>query len=162
MSDFNDANCLKQFHHMNFSNLKHLELETVSIRDHDSIFRQLAQIPFPSLNSLAVTSNGDKNEIKYLKEKTVEDLVKNIPSLKSILLSTKMMAGLSEKFIIKMFKEANVIIMIDFSIGYGSAKYDKISQKNVGKIMYQEFQRIKNDCKEYRDNYVCTLLDGKW
>ena len=155
-----DATYLKQFHHMKLSNLKYLNLKWIETNNHDEIFRELAKIPFPSLNTLCITTRNFGNYIP-LTEKSVEELIKNIPSLKSLQLGHKIKKPLREEFIIRILREKNVIILLDQSSFYNpNPKCDKMILKKAGTFLSEKFKRMKNDCIEFDRNYITKLING--
>ena len=148
-----DANFLKQFHHMNFSNLKYLELRDVETNDYDGIFRELAKTAFPLLVCLSVSVSKGENDYKPLTETTVEYFIKNTPSLKSIVLDYRMSLEVQENFILKILKEANVIIVLDYG-NISNKKKDKMFEKKAGPVLYEKFLRMKKDSHDFKINHV--------
>ena len=91
-------------------------------------------------------------EIEYqpLTEKTVEDFIKNIPSLKSIQLCPTMIAKISDQFIIKNLKDANVIILFD--VMYLDDSLEKMILKKAGRPLFDKYQSMTDDCIEFCRN----------
>ena len=105
----------------------------------------------------------DTSEYFPLTEKSVEKLIKNIPSLKSLQLCSTMKKSLSQEFIIKILREKNVIILLDQSSFYNpNPKCDKMILKKAGTFLSEKFKRMKNDCIEFDRNYITKLINGDW
>ena len=71
------------------------------------------------------------------------------------------MAQISEQFIIKILRDANVIIRLEYEIDYGSKVNDKISLKKAGGLFF-DYQRMKNDIWNLKSNYICPFRNGDW
>ena len=157
------ATYLKQFHQMNFSNLRYLRLNLIT-NSHDIILRELAKIPFPSLNFLIVTTKNNNRSHSYISvtEKSVQKLITNLPNLKCLQFCKRMMAEISQEFILKALKDENVIILLDLYISQGARIHDKISLKKAGKSLFAKFQSMKEECFELMANYIWPLEIGEW
>ena len=157
-----DVNFLKQFQHMNFSNLKYLELKFVDTNDYDGIFIELTKTQFPLLVSLSVSvslNRNRENDDKLLTETTVEDFIKNTPNLKSIQLCYYTSREIKENFVLKILKEANVIIFLHNF--YRTTKEIKMFEKKAGPFLFEKFQRMHSDYCEFLMNHIYPLYNGK-
>ena len=152
-----DVNFLKQFHHMKFSNLKYLQLREVETNDYDGIFRELAKTSFPLLVCLSVSVSNEENYNKPLTEKTIADFIKITPSLKTIVLDYSLSSEIKQNFILKILKEANMIILLDDDDR--DKKKEKMFEKMAGPVLFEKFQKMKKDYYEFLTNtYYKGLL----
>ena len=153
-----DASYLKQFHRMNFSNLEYLQLIRVITTRFDTTFRELAKISFPSLKRLTVTIGTNRNangvqEYEVLTEKTLECFIKRVPTLISIHFD-KPLKSISQKFFVKIFKENNVLLLLDHSPLYGDnqMKMEKFLKRNVDSSSFKKYKSMMSDFEELRCN----------
>ena len=101
----------KQFRYMNnIHNLEFFSLELIYTTKYDSIVKELSKIPFPNLKRLSVTCHKNNPLLcESLTEKTLKNLVKNIPTLETIQLDANFVSKISHIFVLKMFKETFLI-----------------------------------------------------
>ena len=151
-----DASYLKQFNQMNFASIEYLQLEGVITKKIDTIFRELAKISFPSLKRLTVDIDFPKSEMFFgpqecepLTEATLEYFVNRVPSIISIQFNEELESKISQKFLVKMFKEANVLLIFGkyFSIYVDEKhrKMEKFIEKKVGSSLFEKYKTMKNE-----------------
>ena len=139
----NDVGYLKAFHHMNLSNLKYLFLQVKTKTDYDDFFEELSNVPFPSLKRLFVRNEFQafKEDVVPVIEYTLQRLIKNVPTLTSIILKahSNFATKISHQFMFKMLKDEDVIIITDNTVTYRTT--DK-SQRKVEKFFEKKGSAI--------------------
>ena len=118
-----------------------------------STFSELAKIFFPSLKRLTVTIVTNRNangvqEYEVLTEKTLECFIKRVPTLISIHFD-KPLKSISQKFFVKIFKENNVLLLLDHSPLYGDnqMKMEKFLKRNVDSSSFKKYKNMMSDFK---------------
>ena len=142
-----DANYVKHFSHMNFSSLKRLYLKVNTKTEYDNIIQELAKVPFPSLERLFVLNNlkFKREMLPPLREKSLEDLIKNIPRMKSVKLCPYHVSEISHQFILNMLKDENVIIVAK---GFRANKFQLELEKflkQMGSEIFEKYSVMKKE-----------------
>ena len=132
-----------------FSSLKRLYLSLNTKTEYDNIIQELAKVPFPLLERLLVY-NDCKFRTKFLpplKERSLEDLIKNILNLKSVNLDPYHVSEISYQFILKMLQDENVIIIIPRH-GFSGKKFQLEIEKFLkqkGSDIFENYSEMKKD-----------------
>ena len=156
-NEIKNANYLKSFHQINFSNLKYLFIEVKTKTKCDDIFNELSNVSFPSLKRLFVANNFHDDKGVSITEKTLENLIKNVPSLKSLILEclVDFVSEISRQFMFNMMMDEDVVIIVDSYVDYPdkSEIYEKSVKKFLkgkGPIFYKKYKSMRNEYLDQR------------
>ena len=151
-----DPTYLEAFHHINFSSLKNLVLMIHT--NYARFFEELSKVQFPKLQRLSVTKSNFADDVDMpLSEKSLECLIKNVPTLTNIRLDYKFVSNITPEFIFRMLSEEGVIIVPDSYFGCGGypirmeiykKKMDELVEMQ-GSTFHKKYQSMKNEFEEW-------------
>ena len=139
---------------MNFANLINLVLDGKIglFFQCDYIMKELAKLPFPTLKTISL-STGRRFFHEALKEKSIEKLLINIPSLRCFHLDSCFDSGISHEFILRMFTEKDVVLLLDTYLTIDSPDQqtlEKYIKDKAGFLLLDKYRRIKKDFIQWR------------
>ena len=151
-----DATYLEAFHHMNFSSLKNLILTIHT--NYARFIEELSKVQFPKLQRLSVTKSNFADDVDMpLSEKSLECLIRNIPTLTSIHLDCKFVSKIFPDFIFRMLRDEGVVIVLDsyfggavypIHIGRYQKQMDKFFEMK-GSTIHEKYQFMKNEFAQW-------------
>ena len=151
----NDVGYLKAFHHMNLSNLKYLFLQVKTKTEYNGFFEELSNVPLPSLKRLSLRNDFQafKEDVVPVTENTLQRLIKNVPTLTSIILTahSKFTSKISHQFMFKMLRDEDTIIIIanDGTTDKSQRKTEKFFEKK-GSAIHNKWKSMVTECSEQR------------
>ena len=142
---------------MNFSSLKNLILTIHT--NYARFIEELSKVQFPALQRLSVTMPKDvlDDMDKPLTEKSLESLIRNVPTLTSIHLDCKFVSKISPDFIFRMLRDEGVVIVLDsyfggavypIHIGRYQKQMDKFFEMK-GSTIHEKYQFMKNEFAQW-------------
>ena len=95
-----------------------------------------------------LTNHFESQQFPSLNEKSLEDLIKNVPSLKSIKLDPKFISGISHHFIFKILKDENVIILVQYDFDKRNLQM-KLVEFLKEMAIYEKYSRMEKECTQW-------------
>ena len=77
----------------------------------------------------------------------------NIPSLTSLYVDSSLNSGISHEFILRMFTEKDVVLLIDTYLSFDSTDQqtlEKFIGERAGFLLLEKYRRIKKDFVQWR------------